>query len=62
MNKFLLINKQINPFNKKIDIDSDKSLSIRFAIIASLANGKSKAYNLLKSEDVLNTIKCLKKL
>ena len=61
MNKFLLINKQINPFNKKIDIDSDKSLSIRFAIIASLANGKSKAYNLLKSEDVLSALSCLKK-
>ena len=62
MNKFLLINKQINPFNKKIHIDSDKSLSIRFAIIASLANGKSKAYNLLKSEDVLSALSCLKKL
>ena len=31
-------------------------------MLASQAIGKSKAYNLLKSEDVINTIKGLKKL
>ena len=30
--------------------------------MASQATGKSKAYNLLNSEDVFSTIKCLKKL
>ena len=37
-------------------------MSIRWAIMASLAKGKSKGYNLLRSEDVLNTLNCLKKL
>ena len=62
MNKSLLINKKIKPFNKRIDVDGDKSLSIRFTLLASLAVGKSKAYGLLKSEDVMSTINCLKKL
>ena len=35
---------------------------IRWALIASQANGKSKSSNLLNSEDVTNTLKCLKKL
>ncbi len=62
MNKVIRINDKIKPFNKTINIDGDKSLSIRFAILASLAEGKSRAFNLLKSEDVLNTLNCLKKL
>ena len=62
MNNCLNINKKIKPFNKKILIDGDKSLSIRWALLASQAKGKSKAYSLLKSEDVLDTLKCLKKL
>jgi len=52
----------IKPFKKKIEIEGDKSLSIRWALLASQANGKSIAKNLLKSEDVLNTLKCLKRL
>lgn len=62
MSKPLLINKKIKPFNKKISVDGDKSLSIRFVIFASLATGKSKAYKLLRSEDVVSAINCLKKL
>ena len=62
MNKFLEINKKIKSFNKKISIEGDKSLSIRWALIASQATGKSRAYKLLKSDDVLSTINCLKKL
>ena len=58
----LNINKKIAPFNKVIAIDGDKSLSIRWALLASQAVGTSKAYKLLKSEDVLNTLRCLKKL
>ena len=58
----LKINKKIEPFNKKIIIDGDKSLSIRWALLASQAIGKSKAYELLQSEDVLSTLDCLKKL
>ena len=58
----ITINNTIKKFNKKIKVDGDKSISIRFAILASQALGKSKAYNLLKSEDVISTIDCLKKL
>ena len=62
MKKILKINKLITPFNKKLSIEGDKSLSIRWALLASMANGKSSAYNLLNSEDVNDTIKSLKKL
>ena len=60
-NNIEIFNK-IEPFKKKLDIEGDKSLSIRWALIASQANGKSKSFNLLKSEDVIDTLKCLKKL
>ena len=53
---------KIKSFNKKIYISGDKSLSIRFVLIASQATGKSKAYNLLMSEDVLAAIDSIKKL
>tara|TARA_Y100000591_G_C21823433_1_gene695054 strand:+ start:769 stop:2100 length:1332 start_codon:yes stop_codon:yes gene_type:complete len=59
---FLEIRKKIKTYNKKIFVDGDKSISIRWALIASQAIGVSKASNLLKSEDVLNTLECLKKL
>ena len=62
MSKPLVINKKINEFNKSIKIEGDKSLSIRCALLASQAKGKSTIKNLLKSGDVLSTIKCLKKL
>ena len=58
----VFINQKINYFKKKINISGDKSLSIRWALLASQALGKSRAYNLLKSEDVLSTLDCLKKL
>ena len=60
--KFIKITNKIKPFKKSISIEGDKSLSIRWALLASQASGKSKSFNLLKSEDVLNTLKCLKKL
>ena len=62
MQKILRINETIKPFNKIIQIEGDKSLSIRWALLASQATGKSVAFNLLKSEDVINTLNCLKKL
>ncbi len=62
MSKYVLIKKTIKPFNKVIRVAGDKSLSIRWALLASQALGKSKAYNLLKSEDVLNALKGLQKL
>ena len=62
MKNSVKIIKKIKPFNKTITIEGDKSLSIRWALLASQASGKSKSTNLLHSEDVLNTLACLKKL
>jgi 3-phosphoshikimate 1-carboxyvinyltransferase len=62
MSNKIIINEIIKPFKNKIEIEGDKSLSIRCALLASQANGKSTVTNLLKSEDVLNTVNSLKKL
>ena len=60
-NKIKIINK-IKPFSKTLNIEGDKSISIRWALLASQAYGKSKSMNLLKSDDIMSTLKCLKKL
>ncbi len=62
MSNIVKIKKILKPFNKVLKMEGDKSLSIRWALLASQANGKSNSINLLKSEDVLNTLNCLKKL
>ena len=62
MNNLLKINKKIESFDQKINVTGDKSLSIRWVLLASQATGKSKAYNLLMSEDVLAAIESIKKL
>jgi len=62
MPKTLLINDKIKKFNKKIIVTGDKSLSIRWVLLASQATGKSIAHNLLMSEDVLAAIDSIKKL
>ncbi len=62
MQNKIIILKPIKTFNKILEIEGDKSLSIRWALLASQAYGKSKSINLLKSEDVLSTLECLKKL
>ena len=62
MPNHIFINKKIKSFNKKIKVGSDKSISIRSILLASQAVGKSKISNLLESEDVLNTLKTIKKL
>ena len=56
------IEKKIKKFNKNLIISGDKSLSIRWALLASQSPYKSTSYNLLTSEDVINTLNCLKKL
>jgi len=62
MKNYIKINKKINSFNNKILISSDKSISIRCVLLASLAIGTSRIYNLLESEDVINSLKSIKKL
>ena len=62
MSKALLINKKIDQFNRQIRVSGDKSLSIRWILLASQAIGKSKGYNLLMSEDVIAALDSIKKL
>ena len=62
MSNIVKIKNKIRNFKKIITVPGDKSLSIRWVLFASLANGTSKANNLLMSEDVLAAIEAIKKL
>ena len=62
MSNIVKFRNQIKNYKKTILVPGDKSLSIRWVLFASLANGKSKANNLLMSEDVLAAIEAIKKL
>ena len=62
MKNLIKIDGKIKSFDKQIEVSSDKSLSIRCVLMASQAIGKSKIFNLLESEDVLNSLKAIKKL
>ena len=61
MANLLLIEKKLKQFDKKISVSGDKSISIRWVLFASLANGLSKAQNLLISEDVMAAINAIRK-
>ena len=56
------VSKKIKRFKKTITVESDKSISHRSLLIASQCIGPSSIENILESEDVKNTINCLKKL
>ena len=63
LKKFSLVIKEpIKDFQKKINVDSDKSISIRSFLIGSISEGVSSVENVLESEDVFSTINCLRKL
>ncbi len=62
MGKKLIINFKYNSFKKNILIDGDKSISIRALLLGSQAYGKTLIKNILLSDDIINSIKCLKKL
>ncbi|MFL2886506.1 MAG: 3-phosphoshikimate 1-carboxyvinyltransferase [Candidatus Pelagibacter sp.] len=62
MPRHIYIDQKIKSYNKIIQVSSDKSLSIRTILLASQALGISKISNLLESEDVVNTLKTIKKL
>jgi 3-phosphoshikimate 1-carboxyvinyltransferase len=62
MSNSIKINGKINTFNKVITVSGDKSLSIRWVLLSSIAKGQSKAFNLLLSEDVMAAINAVKKL
>ena len=56
----LIINDKIGRFKKVISVSGDKSISIRWVLLSSLAKGVSNAKNLLLSEDVLAAIRAVK--
>ena len=58
----IVIKNKIQKFKKKIEICGDKSISIRWVLLSSLAKGESKAKNLLMSEDVMAAINAIRKL
>ena len=62
MGKKLFINNKNNSFKKTVSIDGDKSISIRTLLLGSQAYGKTSIKNILLSEDIVNAIKCLRKL
>ena len=62
MGKKLFINNKNNSFKKTISVDGDKSISIRALLLGSQAYGRTFIENILLSEDIINSINCLKKL
>ena len=58
----VLVKKKIKKFNKTILVESDKSISHRALLISSQCIGKSILSEVLESDDVKNTIACLKDL
>ena len=61
MSNPIIIKKKIKEFNKSIQVSGDKSISIRWVLLSSLATGVSKAKNLLMSDDVLAAIQVIRK-
>ena len=61
--KFSVLTKnKIKKFDKTISVENDKSISHRALLVASQCLGPSSLKGILESEDVNNTIICLKKL
>lgn len=56
------LNHKIKKFNKSIEVDSDKSLSIRSFLIGSISQNISIATNVLESDDVKSCISACQKL
>ncbi len=56
MSNLITIKHKIKNYNKSISVSGDKSLSIRWVLFSSNVKGKSKAFNLLLSEDVMAAI------
>ena len=55
----VLFNDKIKVFNKIVDVDPDKSISIRSFLISAISNNISKISNALNSDDVKSCIRCL---
>ena len=53
---------QIKSFSKTINVDSDKSISIRSFLIGSISHNISEIKNVLESDDIFSCVNCLRKL
>jgi len=64
LNKSFSINifSKTKPYNKTINVDSDKSVSIRSFLIGAISHNISEIKNVLESEDIFSCIACLRKL
>ncbi len=58
----LHVSKPIKSYNKIIQVDSDKSISIRSFLIGAISHNISEVKNVLESDDVFSCINCLRKL
>jgi len=63
-NKKILVKTygQIKSYKKTINVDSDKSISIRSFLIGAISHNISEVKNVLESEDIFSCIDCLRKL
>ena len=58
----IAVKDKISFFNKTINVDSDKSLSIRSFLLGSISENISYVNNVLESDDVKSTIAVCRKL
>ncbi len=58
----LSIDHKITNFKKTIEVDPDKSISIRSFLIGAISQNISSVKNVLESQDVISTVYSLKKL
>jgi len=56
------VSNLIKPYNKTIQVDSDKSISIRSFLIGAVSHNVSKIKNVLESDDIFSCVNCLRKL
>ncbi len=61
MTNLTIVKEKIQSFNDVIKVSGDKSISIRWVLFSSLADGVSRAQNLLISEDVIAAINIVRK-
>ena len=61
-NTFTLKSLKSKCLTGKLSVPADKSISIRALLVSSICFGNTRISNLLESEDVKNTLNCLKKL
>ena len=61
-NTFTLKSLKSKCLTGKLSVPADKSISIRALLISSICFGNTRISNLLESEDVINTLNCLKNL